>query len=93
MGIYNLIASFFVILTGFAGYFDATLYKDVHLGMEPLTATPNMFSWSVTFVCIVLHCFEAKYQYVLSEETDWDYLANHLDFNIMSFSFLRCSRL
>ncbi|KAF4403504.1 hypothetical protein G4B88_008150 [Cannabis sativa] len=32
---------------GFAGYFDATLYKDVHLGIEPSTATPNMFSWSV----------------------------------------------
>ncbi|KAL1300920.1 hypothetical protein AAHE18_18G215700 [Arachis hypogaea] len=29
---------------GFAGYFDATLYKDVHLGIEPSTATPNMFS-------------------------------------------------
>ncbi|KAK3011209.1 hypothetical protein RJ639_011742 [Escallonia herrerae] len=27
------------------GYFDATLYKDVHLGIEPSTATPNMFSW------------------------------------------------
>lgn len=32
-------------LVGFAGYFDATLYKDVHLGIEPSTATPNMFSW------------------------------------------------
>ncbi|GAB2213503.1 hypothetical protein Drorol1_Dr00017807 [Drosera rotundifolia] len=32
-------------LPGFAGYFDATLYKDVHLGMEPTMATPNMFSW------------------------------------------------
>ncbi|KAL6011743.1 Protein arginine N-methyltransferase 5 [Asimina triloba] len=31
---------------GFAGYFDATLYKDVHLGIEPTSATPNMFSWS-----------------------------------------------
>jgi protein arginine N-methyltransferase 5 len=30
---------------GFAGYFDAVLYKDVHLGIEPSTATPNMFSW------------------------------------------------
>ncbi|KAL5074258.1 hypothetical protein RYX36_013242 [Vicia faba] len=34
---------------GFAGYFDATLYKDVHLGIEPLTATPNMFSWFSIF--------------------------------------------
>jgi len=35
----------FSLVTGFAGYFDATLYKDVHLGIEPSTATPNMFSW------------------------------------------------
>ncbi|KAF9616785.1 hypothetical protein IFM89_032338 [Coptis chinensis] len=34
---------------GFAGYFDATLYKDVHLGIEPSTATPNMFSWFPIF--------------------------------------------
>ncbi|KAL9259330.1 arginine N-methyltransferase 1.5-like protein [Drosera capensis] len=33
------------LVHGFAGYFDATLYKDVHLGMEPTMATPNMFSW------------------------------------------------
>jgi len=35
----------FSLIIGFAGYFDATLYKDVHLGIEPSTATPNMFSW------------------------------------------------
>ncbi|KAF6156699.1 hypothetical protein GIB67_024025, partial [Kingdonia uniflora] len=34
---------------GFAGYFDATLYKDVHLGIEPSIATPNMFSWFAIF--------------------------------------------
>jgi protein arginine N-methyltransferase 5 len=34
---------------GFAGYFDAVLYKDVHLGIEPSTATPNMFSWFPAF--------------------------------------------
>ncbi|KAF7817197.1 protein arginine N-methyltransferase 1.5 [Senna tora] len=34
---------------GFAGYFDATLYEDVHLGIEPSTATPNMFSWFAIF--------------------------------------------
>ncbi|XP_042504353.1 protein arginine N-methyltransferase 1.5 [Macadamia integrifolia] len=37
------------IVHGFAGYFDATLYKDVHLGIEPSTATPNMFSWFAIF--------------------------------------------
>uniref|UniRef100_A0A5B6ZHV2 Protein arginine N-methyltransferase n=1 Tax=Davidia involucrata TaxID=16924 RepID=A0A5B6ZHV2_DAVIN len=35
---------------GFAGYFDATLYKDVHLGIEPSMATPNMFSWFPIFI-------------------------------------------
>ncbi|XP_008796923.1 protein arginine N-methyltransferase 5 [Phoenix dactylifera] len=34
---------------GFAGYFDATLYRDVHLGIEPSMATPNMFSWFPIF--------------------------------------------
>ncbi|KAK9097651.1 hypothetical protein Syun_024696 [Stephania yunnanensis] len=38
-----------VMVHGFAGYFDATLYKDVHLGIEPSTATPNMFSWFAIF--------------------------------------------
>jgi protein arginine N-methyltransferase 5 len=38
-----------VMVHGFAGYFDATLYKDVHLGIEPSTATPNMFSWFPIF--------------------------------------------
>nr|VDD40740.1 unnamed protein product [Brassica oleracea] len=33
----------------FAGYFDSVLYKDVHLGIEPTTATPNMFSWFPIF--------------------------------------------
>ncbi|XP_022851252.1 protein arginine N-methyltransferase 1.5-like isoform X1 [Olea europaea var. sylvestris] len=37
------------IVHGFAGYFDATLYKDVHLGIEPSTSTPNMFSWFPIF--------------------------------------------
>lgn len=37
------------LVHGFAGYFDATLYKDVHLGIEPSIATPNMFSWFAIF--------------------------------------------
>nr|A2X0Q3.2 RecName: Full=Protein arginine N-methyltransferase 5; AltName: Full=Shk1 kinase-binding protein 1 homolog [Oryza sativa Indica Group] len=37
------------LVHGFAGYFDAVLYKDVHLGIEPNTATPNMFSWFPIF--------------------------------------------
>ncbi|KFM28183.1 Protein arginine N-methyltransferase 1.5 [Auxenochlorella protothecoides] len=30
---------------GLAGYFDAKLYKDVHLSIRPSTLTPKMFSW------------------------------------------------
>eukprot|EP00268_Persea_americana_P013136 TRINITY_DN15723_c0_g1_i1.p1 TRINITY_DN15723_c0_g1~~TRINITY_DN15723_c0_g1_i1.p1 ORF type:complete len:658 (+),score=108.19 TRINITY_DN15723_c0_g1_i1:215-2188(+) len=37
------------LVHGFAGYFDATLYEDVHLGIEPSVATPNMFSWFPIF--------------------------------------------
>jgi hypothetical protein len=33
------------MMHGFAGYFDAELYKDVHLSIFPPTHTPNMFSW------------------------------------------------
>lgn len=33
------------VCVGFGGYFDAVLYKDIHLGIEPSTATPDMFSW------------------------------------------------
>eukprot|EP00271_Cylindrocystis_brebissonii_P015961 TRINITY_DN39061_c0_g1_i1.p1 TRINITY_DN39061_c0_g1~~TRINITY_DN39061_c0_g1_i1.p1 ORF type:complete len:675 (-),score=92.30 TRINITY_DN39061_c0_g1_i1:75-2099(-) len=34
---------------GFGGFFDACLYGDVRLGIEPSTATPNMFSWFPIF--------------------------------------------
>ncbi|KAH6558351.1 hypothetical protein KP509_1Z068000 [Ceratopteris richardii] len=37
------------LVHGFAGYFDSTLYKDIHLGIEPSTATPDMFSWFAIF--------------------------------------------
>ncbi|CAI5956562.1 unnamed protein product [Closterium sp. NIES-65] len=37
------------LVHGFGGYFDAVLYGDVHLGIEPATATPSMFSWFPIF--------------------------------------------
>ncbi|KAK7320728.1 hypothetical protein VNO77_30465 [Canavalia gladiata] len=37
------------IVHGFAGYFDATLYKDVHLGIEPSAVTPNVYTWHPMF--------------------------------------------
>ncbi|XP_027332888.1 protein arginine N-methyltransferase 1.5-like [Abrus precatorius] len=38
-----------VMVHGFAGYFDATLYKDVRIGTEPSTATPKVFTWYAMF--------------------------------------------
>eukprot|EP00850_Spirogloea_muscicola_P005195 SM000023S07651 [mRNA] locus=s23:659320:666064:- [translate_table: standard] len=37
------------VVHGFGGYFDAVLYKDVHLGIVPSTATADMFSWFAIF--------------------------------------------
>lgn len=51
----------FTWLIGFAGYFDAMLYKDVHLGIEPSTATPNMFSWYDTKIS---WCLCLKYAFI-----------------------------
>jgi hypothetical protein len=39
------------LIIGFAGYFDATLYKDVHLGTEPSKATPDLLSWYILPLC------------------------------------------
>uniref|UniRef100_A0A3P8X235 Protein arginine N-methyltransferase 5 n=1 Tax=Cynoglossus semilaevis TaxID=244447 RepID=A0A3P8X235_CYNSE len=33
------------VLHGFAGYFEATLFKDVTLSIKPDTHSPGMFSW------------------------------------------------
>eukprot|EP01121_Diplochlamys_sp_Union-15-3_P004431 TRINITY_DN1457_c0_g1_i1.p1 TRINITY_DN1457_c0_g1~~TRINITY_DN1457_c0_g1_i1.p1 ORF type:complete len:617 (+),score=84.84 TRINITY_DN1457_c0_g1_i1:91-1941(+) len=33
------------LMHGFAGYFDATLYEDVHISIYPPTFTQGMFSW------------------------------------------------
>eukprot|EP01138_Halocafeteria_seosinensis_P002613 gb/GECG01002671.1/.p1 GENE.gb/GECG01002671.1/~~gb/GECG01002671.1/.p1 ORF type:complete len:685 (+),score=75.98 gb/GECG01002671.1/:1-2055(+) len=37
---------------GFAGYFDAQLYKDVYLSIHPTTHSPEMFSWFPIFIPI-----------------------------------------
>ena len=38
------------VLNGFAGYFDAVLYKDVILSTHPMTHTPGMASWFSMFI-------------------------------------------
>lgn len=38
------------VVHGFAGYFDAQLYKDVYLSIHPLTHSPEMFSWFPLFI-------------------------------------------
>jgi protein arginine N-methyltransferase 5 len=37
------------LLQGFGGYFDATLYKDVHISINPATFTETMISWFPIF--------------------------------------------
>ncbi|KII67061.1 Protein arginine N-methyltransferase 5 [Thelohanellus kitauei] len=41
------------IVHGFAGYFSATLYKDVCLSINPQSETPKMFSWLPFFFPII----------------------------------------
>lgn len=36
---------YYVVCHGFAGYFHATLYKEVHLSICPEMHTPGMHSW------------------------------------------------
>lgn len=37
------------VLHGFSGYFDAVLYKNVTLSIEPSTHSAGMFSWFPIF--------------------------------------------
>lgn len=48
---------------GFAGYFDAQLYKDVHLSIFPPTHTPEMFSWFPIYFPLVnpVHIPKARF--------------------------------
>eukprot|EP01089_Gocevia_fonbrunei_P005626 TRINITY_DN1610_c0_g1_i1.p1 TRINITY_DN1610_c0_g1~~TRINITY_DN1610_c0_g1_i1.p1 ORF type:complete len:656 (-),score=154.69 TRINITY_DN1610_c0_g1_i1:61-1932(-) len=38
------------VLHGFSGYFDAKLYKDVHISINPETFSEGMFSWFPLFI-------------------------------------------
>lgn len=40
------------ILHGFAGYFNAILYKDIHISIEPSTFSTGMFSWYPAYIPI-----------------------------------------
>ena len=37
------------ILHGFSGYFNAVLYKNTKISIEPKTHSPKMFSWFPIF--------------------------------------------
>ena len=37
-------------LHGFIGYFHSTLYKDVHISIEPSTFSDGMFSWFPLYI-------------------------------------------
>ncbi|KAI3470085.1 hypothetical protein Pfo_026748 [Paulownia fortunei] len=52
------------LIHGFAGYFDATLYKDVHLGIEPSTNTPNILASMIfTNIFFIYDCFLITYNW------------------------------
>jgi protein arginine N-methyltransferase 5 len=38
------------VVHGFAGYFDCTLFGDVHISINPETHSPGMFSWFPIFI-------------------------------------------
>jgi protein arginine N-methyltransferase 5 len=40
------------VLHGFAGYFNAVLYKDINISIEPLTFSTGMFSWYPAYIPI-----------------------------------------
>lgn len=40
------------VLHGFAGYFNAVLYKDIHISIEPSTFSTGMFSWYPAYIPI-----------------------------------------
>lgn len=40
------------ILHGFAGYFNAVLYKDINISIEPSTFSTGMFSWYPAYIPI-----------------------------------------
>lgn len=41
------------VLTGFAGYFDADLYKDIKISIHPLEHTVGMSSWFPVFIPLI----------------------------------------
>ncbi|KAL5278043.1 PRMT5 family protein [Megaselia abdita] len=41
------------VLTGFAGYFDADLYKDIKISTHPLEHTAGMSSWFPVFIPLI----------------------------------------
>lgn len=41
----NFLAAQNCVLTGFVGFFETVLYKDVMLSINPQTYSPNMVSW------------------------------------------------
>lgn len=63
------------ICHGFAGYFDAVLYKQIHLSILPSTHTPNMASWFPIYFPIQQPLQIAAHQQL--EMGIWRCAANH----------------
>ncbi|KAJ3188946.1 hypothetical protein HDU85_004662 [Gaertneriomyces sp. JEL0708] len=52
--------SYDAVLHGIAGYFEAVLYKDVMISINPATHSPGMFSWFPIFFPIKVPMYLAK---------------------------------
>lgn len=63
------------VLTGFAGYFDADLYKDIKISIHPIEHTVGMSSWFPVFIPLI------QPQFVKAGETItvlfWRNVASH----------------
>lgn len=46
------------VLTGFAGYFETVLYKEVMLSINPQTHSPNMVSWFPILFPLAVRTFD-----------------------------------
>ena len=44
------------MIHGFGGYFDAWLYKDINISINPATFSAGMFSWFPLYIPIRVRC-------------------------------------
>mmetsp|Transcript_19456 Transcript_19456/g.35270 ORF Transcript_19456/g.35270 Transcript_19456/m.35270 type:complete len:628 (-) Transcript_19456:168-2051(-) len=55
-----------ILIHGFVGYFDSTLYGDVHISIHPQTYSQGMFSWFPLFIPLRTPVFVRKGEMICS---------------------------